>query len=156
MKLTSRQDIEAPIDFLYAQLTDFDQFERMAMRRGAEVERRNPQHPAGAGLSWRLRFGYRGKPRQIDVTLLRLKEQTGLDYSLDSLVVGGSAQFDLLALSAKRTRLTAVVELKPKTLAARLMLQSLRLAKGRVQQKYDSAVSKLAYALDERWRAEPR
>ena len=29
MKLTTRQDIEAPLDFVYARLTDFDHFERM-------------------------------------------------------------------------------------------------------------------------------
>ena len=56
MKLTTRQDIEAPLDFVYARLTDFDHFERMAMRRGAEIERTDRLKTPGIGMAWRLKF----------------------------------------------------------------------------------------------------
>lgn len=39
---------------------------------------------------------------------------------------------DLVALSRTRTRLFVSMELRPTTLSARLLLQSLRLAKGRL------------------------
>lgn len=155
MKLTSRQDIEAPIDFLYGQLTDFEQFERMALRRGVEVERTDRLPAPGPGMTWKLRFGFRGKPRKLMVKLTGMTPTTGLDYGLDSTAISGTARFELLALSPKRTRMTTVVEIKPNTLTARLMLQSLRLAKGRVQRKFDASAAKLALTLDERWRAAP-
>ena len=39
MKLVARYDVDVPIDFVWAELTDFEAWERMAIRRGAEVMR---------------------------------------------------------------------------------------------------------------------
>ncbi|GAB1361957.1 hypothetical protein MASR1M32_11930 [Rhodobacter sp.] len=69
MKLTTRQDIEAPLDFVHAKLTDFDQFERMAMRRGAEVERTDRMRTTGPGMAWKVRFAYRRRQRAVQVRL---------------------------------------------------------------------------------------
>jgi hypothetical protein len=65
MKQTTRQDVEAPLDFVYQRLTDFDHFERMAMRRGAELERTDRLKTPGVGMAWRLRFTYRNKTRSL-------------------------------------------------------------------------------------------
>ena len=40
MELSGSQDIEAPIDFVFDAITDFDGFTRHALRRGVEVEGR--------------------------------------------------------------------------------------------------------------------
>ena len=37
MKFSTKEDIDAPIDAVFDMLCEFDQFERAAMRRGAEV-----------------------------------------------------------------------------------------------------------------------
>ena len=34
MKLVAKYDVEAPVDFVFAQLADFEGWERAAMRRG--------------------------------------------------------------------------------------------------------------------------
>ena len=39
MKLASKKDVEAPIAQVWAALTDFETWERAAMRRGVEVAR---------------------------------------------------------------------------------------------------------------------
>ena len=39
MKLGTSRDVEAPIDFVFGQMSDFKAIERAAMRRGAEVQR---------------------------------------------------------------------------------------------------------------------
>lgn len=153
MKLTTRQDIEAPIDFVYGRLSDFDQFERMAMRRGAEIERTDRLKTPGPGMSWRLRFTFRGRARKMLIRYLGGEPGSLLLWSFDSPSVEGNSQMELLALSARRTRLTMVMEARPKTLAARLVMQSLRLAKGRIQRRYDSGGGKLANLIEERFRA---
>ena len=38
MKLATREDIDAPIEAVFRELSDFDSFERAILRRGAEVE----------------------------------------------------------------------------------------------------------------------
>ena len=37
MKFSSREDLDAPIDYVWQQVTDFVAFERQAMRRGADL-----------------------------------------------------------------------------------------------------------------------
>jgi hypothetical protein len=144
MKLTTRQDIEAPLDFVYARLQDFDQFERKAMRRGAEVERTDRQRHNGVGAAWRVRFVFRGRPRLVEGRFIEADVPNHLAWALTSGAMDGTLTADLVALSAKRTRLILQMDIRPKTLAAKLLVQSMRLAKGRVQRKLDAAGNDLA------------
>ena len=76
-----------------------------------------------------------------------------LAWAFDSPSLEGTARAELVTLSARRTRMTIVAEVRPKTLAARLILQSMRLAKGRLQRKFDVAAGKLANMVEEQFRA---
>jgi hypothetical protein len=156
MKLTTRQDIEAPLDFVYGQLTDFAQFERMAMRRGAEVERTDKLGQDGPGMGWRLKFPWRGKVRKLALRLADAVAGNYLVYGVEGQAISGDARVDLMALSPRRTRMTVAGEVRPKTLAARLMLQSMRLARGRVQKRIDGAAGKLATLIEDRFRSPDR
>ncbi len=151
MKFSSRQDIEAPLDFVWQQVTDFAQYERMAMRRGAEVERVDHLRAPGAGMGWRIRFAYKGKPRRVLLRIVEFTPNTVLDFDLDSPSVAGGIRLELLALAPKRTRIQAVAETRPKTIAARLLIQSLRLVKGRTQRKLDGQMEKFGKLIAERW-----
>ena len=66
MKLATREDIDAPIEAVFEQLSDFDGFERAALRRGAEVRahRRADRH-VGAGMAWKRRVRL---PRQASAS----------------------------------------------------------------------------------------
>ncbi|MGB4826936.1 MAG: SRPBCC family protein [Paracoccaceae bacterium] len=156
MKLTTRQDIEAPLDFVYARLTDFDHFERMAMRRGAEIERTDRLKTPGVGMAWRLRFVYRVKQRTMLVRFADAEPGSHLTWAFDSASLEGAALIELVSLSARRTRMSIAAEARPKTLAARLVLQSLRLAKGRLQRKLDVSAGQLANMVEEQFRASIR
>jgi uncharacterized protein YndB with AHSA1/START domain len=156
MKLTTRHDIEAPLDFVFGRLTDFDQFERMAMRRGAEVERTDKLRTPGPGASWRVRFTLRGKQRRMLIRLLEAEPGSHVVYGFDSPSVEGSTRLELLALSPRRTRMAMATEIRPKTLAARLVLQSMKLARGRIQRRFDQTGGKLANLVEERFRGAAR
>lgn len=153
MKLTTRQDIEAPQDVVYEKLTDFDQFERMAMRRGAEVERTDRLRERVPGMAWRMRFVFRGKPRKAVVRFVSADPGAALAYDVDSPSLDGAARIELVALSPRRTRMVIHLDVRPKTLAAKLMIQSMRLAKGRVQKKLDAASGKLANLVESQAKA---
>ena len=50
MKLSSRQDIEAPVAFVFDALNDFQAWERAALRRGAEVARTDKMNVTAQGF----------------------------------------------------------------------------------------------------------
>lgn len=158
MKIASRHDIEAPPDFVFQTLTDFDSWERSAMRRGADVERTDRLTVVGVGLAWIVRFRFRGRDRKLAVKLAGIDIPSRLSFVLEGAMFNASCIVDLMELGGKRTRMVVVSEAKPRTLAARLILQSLRLGRARVQRRVDRRIATIATEIGDRYRrqAKPR
>ncbi len=155
MRFATRQDIEAPISEVYRRLTDFEFWERAAMRRGAEVTRTDKLAASGAGMAWAVRFSYRSKQRDMALRLTGLEAPTQLQFAAESAALEGTASVDLIELGARRSRMHVVVEVSPRTLTARLFLQSLRLARARIDRKFDQRIAQLAGDIESRYRAQP-
>ncbi|MBK1636117.1 SRPBCC family protein [Rhodovulum adriaticum] len=148
MKFVAREDIAAPIEEVYAVLTDFEAMERAAMRRGAEVQRTDTLTQPGPGMAWEARFKFRGKERAVQTELAQMTppEVIGLKSTVGGL--HGLTAVDLVPLSPKQTRLSVAIELKPDSMPARVFLQSLRLAKGKLSQRFDKALRKFGRDLE--------
>ena len=69
MKFSTRQDIEAPAEFVFERFADFEGLERQAMRRGIDVKRKSPSQPRGVGAGWTLKVPFRGKLRDLAVEI---------------------------------------------------------------------------------------
>lgn len=143
MKFNAKQDVEAPIAFVFKYLTDFDLWERSAMRRGAQVERADNLSAAGAGMAWNASFRYRGKTRNVTASILQLADPNNVRIGLQSRAIKGQLNLDLLEMSTKRTRLHATFDVTPRNLTARLFIQSLRLARARMDRKYAFRVAQV-------------
>jgi carbon monoxide dehydrogenase subunit G len=156
MKITSRQDIEAPVAFVYDALKDFDYWERAALRHGADVTRTNGAQATGPGLGWLIRFPFRGKDRKLTLRVVSLDAPGQLVFAGSGGSFDGTAVVDLLELGAKRTRLSMTTEVKPQGLAARLVLQTIKLARGRMQGRVDKRVAAIAMEIEERFRTSTR
>lgn len=156
MKLTTKEDIEAPIGFVYAALTDFEAWERAAMRRGAEVNRTDKQAALAPGMGWKVEFLYRGKSRVLELQLAGLEPGEHLAFSGSGKPAEGTLTLDLAEMGPKRTRVTVVSEVKPRTLAARLFMQTLRLAKAKVTRRFEVRVAQVAADIEDRFRAQSK
>lgn len=152
MKLTAKYDIEAPAAFVFGQLVDFDGWERAAMRRGVEVMRMGALQAIGAGATWNAKFTYRRKVRDVTVRMDRLVPKTALGMTVLSRLADGVVGIEVMDLSITRTRIILRLDIKPKTLAARIYVQSLRLARARVERSFSQRVAQLAAEIEERHR----
>jgi carbon monoxide dehydrogenase subunit G len=152
MQLTKSQDIEAPRAAVYAMLTDVDHWERMALRRGVDVQRQDGPASVAAGMTWNVGFSFRGKRRDITIRLDRVDTGQKLGISAAGKALEAVTRVDLAEMSPRRTRVTVTTDVTARTLAARLFLQSLRLAPGRVRNKFDSQIAKLAKDIEGRLR----
>jgi carbon monoxide dehydrogenase subunit G len=153
MRFSSKQDVEAPMEPIFQVLTDFATWETAAMRRGVEVERKDKLLQPGAGMRWATKFAYRGKAREMEVELTQLDPPQSLRFAAVSQALEGVISMELIEQSPQRTRLHVVVDITPRSLTARLFLQSLRLARAKLDRKFDQRIAMLAGDIELRYRS---
>jgi hypothetical protein len=147
MKLSTRKDIDASVAEVFAALTDFTALEKLALRQGADVRRLDSLPEAGPGSSWAVDFAYRGKKRQVKSTITTYEPPRRLGIS------GSSGGFDfvmnarLVSLSRANTRLGVEFDIRPRTFAARLLLQTLKLGKSRLESRFAARVDSFTSGL---------
>ena len=147
MKFSTREDIEAPIDNVFKAVSDFDAFERRMLRRGVDITRDEATALDQVGARWKAKFSWRGRLHDVDAELVTLDPGEG--YAIESMSSGVECMstVDLVALSKARTRMFVSIDLKPTTLSSRLLVQSLRLAKGNLSRRFKARVQEFAAGL---------
>ena len=129
---------------MFEAISDFASFERSAIRRGIDVQRLSDDSTARVGLEWDVRADFRGKPREMRLQVASFEPTTKIGLEGDSAALHGSGQIELLALSPQRTRISVTVKIKAKTLSGRLLLQSLKLARSKVNRRFQQRVAEFA------------
>lgn len=150
MKFSTKEDIEAPIDAVFKMLCDFETYERAAMRRGAEVQRTDTRTSPGAGMGWRGTFNLRGKRREVDIEMITFDSPNEMAFECSSQGLLTLVSTEVVALSKNRTRILMSVDIKPLNLSARLLVQSLKLAKTSLTKKYKLRTAEFVKSLEER------
>ena len=153
MKFSTREDVGVPIEAAFDMLCDFEGFERSAMRRGAEVQRLDELRQPGPGMAWAAVFELRGKRRELELEIVTFDRPNEIVLETTSPGLIGEVRFELIALSRNRTRLQVSIEVKPLNLSARLMVQSMKLAKARLDRKFRDKVAEYAKGMEDRYAA---
>jgi len=151
MKFSTRQDIEAPIDFVFQRASDFVGFERQAMRRGIDIERDDSRAEKGVGMRWNAGFSFRGKQRRVQA---ELTEYDAPNILLIQSVSGGiEADFEIefMPLSRNRTRVKVGLQLAPKTLSSRLLIQSLKFAKNNLNGRFGARIEQFGSDVEDKF-----
>lgn len=150
MKFSTKEDIEASIEATFSMLCDFETFERAAMRRGAEVQRTDTKTVPSVGMGWSAAFNMRGKRRQVEIEMVTLDQPNEMEFECRSQGLLTHFTIELVALSKSRTRLMVSFDIKPLNLSARLLVQSLKLAKTSLTKKFKLRVAEFAKTLEDR------
>ncbi len=138
MKLSTRVDIEAPIEYVFSVLTDFASLERQAMRRGIEVTRTDTAPARGA--AWDVVLDYRGKTRAISARVVEFETPEHLLVRSETSGVQMLLSVELLTLSRSHTRMMLALDMRAQTLPARVLLQSMKFGKNKLTRKLSTRV----------------
>jgi hypothetical protein len=138
MKLETREDIHAPMDRVLSRITDADAFERALLRRGIDVLR-DPEGPVEVGTAWHLKGQIQGRDREVTAHLMS-KGPEGWTMECHSGGIVALIVVDLVALSQNRTRLFVGVDVRATSLASKVLLKSLALAKGGISRRFEERV----------------
>lgn len=122
------------------------------MRRGAEVARSDQLRSPGAGMSWKAAFTYRGKLRKLDIQLVKMVAPNKLQLAAQSPAIEVDTRFDLSEMSARRCRLHIILDVTPRSLAARLFIQSMRLARARMDRRFAMRIAQVVTEIEAAYR----
>ncbi|MCA0996286.1 SRPBCC family protein [Alloyangia pacifica] len=152
MDISTKEDIEVPVDRVFAEATNFDHLERQIMRRGIELRRvpTGTDGDAGPQMAWEAEFTFRGKTRKASIALVEQDTPNLLVYRSLSDGLEVLTRIEFVALSRSRTRVAMQVALQPKTLSARLMVQSLKLARASIEKKFRVRMAEYAGTVEAR------
>ena len=151
MKLTAKTDLDAPIGFVFECLSDHPTWEREAAERGIDVERPADMPMSGLGAGWLIRLPFRGKVVKILLRMTGMARDQNLGFDYQSNSGEGDLGLSVMSLSPRRTRLHLTIDIRPRTLAARLFLNTLRLGRGRVQSRLDMRVQQMGMQIQNRY-----
>ncbi len=144
MRFTSKQEITAPAAFVFQQLADFEFYETYALRMGAQVERKDDYHLPQPGMCWSIKGHFRGKDRALDLTLDSYNPSDSLSYIGSAKTMNAEIKLDVIRVSSTQTRLEIIIDVQAKGLAARVTLQSAKLAKKSMDRKFDAHMRDIA------------
>ena len=146
MQVTATEDIAAPMAHVYSELTNYAALERQALRRGIDVRRMFKTATPDIGDSWEVRFRFRGKAREAKIALEAQDPPNMLGFTGVSGGLDTRTLVELVPLSPKRTRVNVVFKMIPNTLSARLLVQSFKLARSKINKRFQKRMA--GYARD--------
>jgi hypothetical protein len=156
MKFKVSEDVDAPQAMVWARFTDFSGFENDARGRGATLTRLGNWTETALGVEWRGEVTVRGKSRPIAAKVTQLVAQ---ELCVIESRIGGMNchhEMSFIPLSGAVTRVGLVLDLSADTLTARLLLQTLKLARGRVLQRLQGMIARQGNAAEAEWRRQNR
>lgn len=148
MQLTAVEDIAAPMDHVFSELSHFDAIERQALRRGMDVRRTYRAAMPEIGEGWTVKFRFRGKDREAKILLEAFDPPQFLAFTGASGGLDTVTQIELVPLSPKRTRVNVLFKMSPNTLSARLLVQSFKLARSNINKRFKSRMASYAREIE--------
>jgi hypothetical protein len=103
-------------------------------------------------MSWQARFRLRGRMRDVTLRLVEYDPPNGIVLTAEATTIEGRMGVDLVALSRGRTRLSVDLILAPRSIAGRLLLQSLKLARSNLTRKFRLRVADYAMDMEDRYK----
>ena len=147
MKFSKHEDVNVPQHVLFDKLTNFGNLERELTRRGLKVSVADGAPAEGQGAKWDLAFKFRGKRRTATLEATKVHSPDAVGLYLENPSMDIRVEIELTALSKNKTRMMVTSVLQPRTLAARLLVQSMKLGRGRFNKKYSARIKQIAEEL---------
>jgi len=143
MKFMGKTDIDASLNDTFAAFADFGFFEGIASKSGAKTIRTDDLAAPGPGMSWQTEVDFRGKPRKLQVELIDYDPPNNLDFVANSDGYKVAIKVALERASTKSTSAHLTLDVSAKTMAGRIALQSARVKRKTLQERFQNRIDKL-------------
>ncbi|WP_424965446.1 SRPBCC family protein [Dinoroseobacter sp. S375] len=153
MQFKASEVVTGPVEDVFAGLSDMAHYERMALENGIEVKRLDKLPRPGPGMRWQIPFRARGRDRIAEMTLVTLHAPQKMRF--EGAVQGLQFEVDVLAeaLDPNATEITVATKTRAKSITAKVLLQSMKLARDSLNKGYRQRVRKALRQLEDRLHA---
>lgn len=143
MKLHVQQTAEAGIEACYAALSDFDAILQTGKQGQMQLTRLDAPAPIGTESRWDGQLESHGICKPVSIKVATLSPPEG--YVLSGQADGIKARFSvaLTPISSAQTLVDAELTLRASSLTGKVLLKSLRLAQGRLEDRLTSRLARL-------------
>ncbi len=148
MELKTCQDIAAPIDVAWRRITQFEQFEEGLRRQDVVLHRADPDTDVRVGTLWDAEVPMMGRTLTAKATVVRMEAPHLLRLEGRGTGIDGHAEITLTALDDGHTRADVTAGLKARALGAQVILQPLRVARGRLEEQFAARVERIARRIE--------
>ncbi|MGB0354344.1 MAG: hypothetical protein ACPGDA_10220 [Paracoccaceae bacterium] len=153
MKFKATEDIDASLELVFERFCDFTQIEADLTGRGAKLVREGGWLQPRKGTGWSSEIKLRGRARPVSSQITNFIHEEVM--VIESQIGGMQTIYELRfqGINPQMSRVSAPLELKPTTLSARLVIQSLKLARGRVLQRMTGYLVRRGNEVEAEYRA---
>jgi uncharacterized protein YndB with AHSA1/START domain len=143
MDFIVEQDVDAPVAAVFAALTDFKRLETDARARGMNAERSDSMAAPGIGTAWRVEYMMRGGQRRALMQITAWTPPEGYAIAAQSNLMDLAATFRFTALGPATTRVRIEAQVSARSLPGRILLQSARLGRSRIDDRLSRGLERL-------------
>lgn len=136
MKFSTRLEADMTVAQLFDRISDFDRLEQSFSQRGTNITRIDPSKEPGTGMGWDIGVDWRGKERKMRFEVQRFDRPELMTIFGKSDALEISIVSTVLAVSKIRSRLDVETVVNPRNMRARLLLQTAKLGKNRLDERY--------------------
>ena len=140
MKIAATKDFKRPRGKVFGTFADPARMDAVLGSFGKNLRR---EGSGGVGTVWHLDVVSAGNERPVASTLAGRDAPGVLNLRVTSEMVDADVAFVFTDLPERGCQVAAELDLAPHTLAARVGIQTLRLAKGKVEQKIQRTLTML-------------
>ncbi|MEM1430293.1 MAG: SRPBCC family protein [Pseudomonadota bacterium] len=152
MELTTTEHVAIPIEAVWAEATNFAQFEAGLIKRGVALERKG-DGDAGEGTAWEAVVPVSGRKLNAKAHIARMEAPNELRFEGSGTGIEGHVAARLTSLDANTTQIDMTIGLQAKAMGAQVILQPLRLAKKKLQKQLNTQMGRIARGMEERYAA---
>jgi hypothetical protein len=95
-------------------------------------------------FGWRARFDWNGARRDLGGDVTRFDPPNGFAAEMTAGGLDGTVEVEVTSVDPARSRVRVAMEWRPRTMAGRILLQSLKLVKGRLDERFAARVAAFA------------
>ncbi len=153
MKISLVTEADVPVEFAFSNLTNF---ETISSKLPEYVNFRSSSgdDEFSKGSVWILRTMRAGRTIVIETTVIHRDENKGLKLKSEGKRLEFKSHINFEAISADMCRVSFETELKPKGILGRILLQSIKASKTRINNRIMDGSDRLATFLEQQYEAQ--